>query len=145
MSIQNKYNEFGKKIVEKLRDENYKSYLKQNKLPREISLEEYYKLPRNNEYDPSLQKIDDERFEFINSLSNKQKAQLDKLILKTLDESAYNLLRTIEEDFFTKKSIGLTYEGKSLEEIYGEFLSGSFFGEYFLWIGKFSGYGGYQY
>ncbi len=144
MSIQEKYNTFGKKLVKKLRDENYNSYLEQNKLAKKISLREYYNLPRNDEYDVKLQKIDDERFEFINSLNDKQKEQLDKLILKTLDETAFNFLREIEEDFFDNESIGLIFQGNSIEDIYNEFLSGTFFGEYFLWLDKFSKYGNYQ-
>ncbi len=143
--MKNKYESFGKTLVKKLRDENYNSYLKQTDLARKISLKEYFDLPRNEEYDPKLQKIDDERFEFINGLNDKQKEQLDKLILKMLDETAFNFLREIEESYHFKESICLVFEGNSVGSIYNEFLSGTFFGEYFLWINQFSEYGEYQY
>ena len=143
--MENNYNKFGEKIVEKLRDENYLNYLKNSESARKLTLKEYYDLPRNENYDKKLQKIDDDRFEFINSLNNKQKEQLDKLILKTLDETSFNFLREIEDSFHYNESIGLIYQGKSIDDIYNYFLSGTFFGEYFLWIEKFSKYGEYQY
>lgn len=145
MSTQKDYENFGKILVKKLRDENYSNYLKQSNSARSITLNEYYSLPKNSEYDPKLQKIDDDRFEFMNSLNDKQKEQLDKLILKTLDEASFNFLREVEESFYDNKSIGLTYKGNLVEDIYNEFLSGTFFGEYFIWINKFSKYGEYQY
>lgn len=143
--MEKKHESLGKVIIKKLRDENYESYLDNNELARKITTKEYYKLPRNENYDKDLQKIEDERFEFINSLSDEQKKQLDRLILKVLDETSFNFLREIEENFHSKESIGLTYQGKSIEDIYNHFLSGTFFGEYFLWIEKFSKYDKYQY
>ena len=144
MSAQKKHDDFGRKIVEKLRDENYDNYLNQADSARKISLKEYHDLPKNEEYDPNLKKIEDERFEFINGLSDKQKEQLDKLILQTLDATAFNFLREIEEGLHDNKSIGLTFQGSSIAEIYNEFLSGTFFGEYFLWLEKFSKHGEFQ-
>ena len=143
--MEKKYNDFGKAIIEKLRDENFSNYLKSTELARKITKEDYYNLERNKNYDSNLQKIDDERFEFINSLDDNQKEQLDRLILKTLDATAFNFLREVEESFHFNESIGLIFKGKSIEDIYDEFLSGTFFGEYFLWINKFSKYGEYQY
>ncbi|WP_428743085.1 hypothetical protein [Tenacibaculum sp.] len=143
--MEKKYNDFGKIIIEKLRDENFFNYLKSIELARKITKEDYSNLERNKNYEPSLQKIDDERFEFINSLDDNQKEQLDKLILKTLDGTAFNFLREIEENFHFNESIGLIFKGKPIEDIYDEFLSGTFFGEYFLWVNKFSKYGEYQY
>ncbi len=145
MSVQKRHDDFGQKIVEKLRDENYSNYLKMADSIRKITLDDYNNLPKKEGYDPELQKIDDERFEFINGLSDQQKEQLDKLILMTLDATAFNFLREIEEGYFDNKSIGLLFQGGLLEEIYNEFLSGTFFGEYFLWIEKFSKYDKFQY
>ncbi len=145
MSIEGKYKKLGKILVEKLRDENFKNYLEQSNYAKSLSLKEYFDLPRNSEYDPELQKIDDERFEFLNSLNNKQTEQLDKLILKTLDESAFNFLREVEERLIDNKGLGLIFEGDSIEDVYEEFLSGTFFGEYFLWVTNYSKYGEYQY
>ncbi|WP_417786037.1 hypothetical protein [Tenacibaculum sp.] len=143
--MEKKYKKFGEIIIKKFRDENYANYLKSTEQARKITINEYYNLKRNENYDSNLQKIEDERFEFINSLSGTQKEQLDKLILKTLDDTAFNFLREIEEDFHFNESVGLIFKGKSIEDIYDEFLSGTFFGEYFLWINKFSKYGDFQY
>ena len=41
-------------------------------------------------------------------------------------------------------SIGLIYKGKEISSIYNEFLSGTFFGEYFLWAENYSLYGKVQ-
>lgn len=143
--MEEKYKKFGEIIIKKFRDENYANYLKSTEQARKITIKEYYNLKRNENYDSNLQKIEDERFEFINSLSDTQKEQLDKLILKTLDDTAFNFLREIEGDFHFNESIGLIFKGKSIEDIYDEFLSGTFFGEYFLWINKYSKYGDFQY
>lgn len=142
--MDNKNMDFAKKIVTKLRDEVYASYLSSSIEARNMSLKEYYELPRNVNYDKKLQKIDDDRFEFINGLSDFQKEQLDILILSILDQCAFNLLSEIEDDYHFEEGIGLTFKGKSLESIYDNLLSGTFFGEYFLWVEKFSEYGEYQ-
>ena len=73
-----------------------------------MTLEEYYQMHWNPNYDPESQKTDDERFEFLNSLKSKQLEQLDKLILSILDSTAFNFLREVEENLMEDKSIGLT-------------------------------------
>jgi len=57
---------------------------------------------------------------------------------------AFNFLREIEEGLCSEKSIGFIFEEKPIGELYDEFLSGTFFGEYFLWLEKFSIHGAYQ-
>jgi len=145
MSVKENYNKLGKILVKKLRDENYSNYIENINNAKSITREEYYKTPRNPNYDKEFQKIEDERFDFFCSLNDKQKEQLDKLILKMLDEVAFNILREIEEGHIMEDSISLTYNGKNIDEVYNEFLSGTFFGEYFLWIESFSKYGKFQY
>ena len=136
--------DFAKIIIKKLRDENFKCYLDLRNRASSMSLEEYYKLPRNPNYAPELQKIDDERFELLNSLSETQKRALDKLMLNSLDSSAFNFLREIEENLNEEKSVGLTINGEKIEEYTKQLLSGTLFGEYFIWCEKFSDFGEFQ-
>ena len=136
--------ELGEIIIKKLRDENFESFLAQRKQAESITLEEYKKLPKNPNYAPELQKIDDERFELLNSLNENQKQILDKLILNILDSTAFNILREIEENLDNENGIGLTINRKKIEEINQDFLSGTLFGEYFLWCQNFSKFGEYQ-
>ncbi len=145
MKTKDKYNSLGKLIVKKLRDETYDNYKKEIDNSKSLSVEEYYQLPRNIEYDKNLQNIEDERFEFFKSLNEKQKEQLDKLILKTLDETAFNILREIEDGHSLGESISLKFNNTSIDDVYDEFLSGTFYGEYFLWLKSFSDFGEYQY
>ena len=140
----NNIEDFAKIIIKKLRDENFKYYLDLKKRAGSMSLEEYYKLPRNPNYVPELQKIDDERFEFLNSLDETQKKALDKLMLNSLDSTAFNFLREIEENLNKEKSIGLTINGKKIEEYTKQLLSGTLFGEYFIWCENFSDFGEFQ-
>lgn len=142
--MNNLHKSFAKLIVKEFRDKNYANYLKNAQFSRSITLDEYSNLPKNEDYDKELQKTDDNRFEFINSLNEKQKKQLDLLILKTLDEVAFNFLKEVDQDYHFKEKLGLTFKGKNIDNIYNDFLSGSFFGEYFLWLEKFSKFGKYQ-
>jgi hypothetical protein len=78
-------------------------------------------------------------------LTDTQKEQLDRLILKILDETAFGFLREVEEsELMNSRTIGFTYEGEDIEGIRDEFLSGTYFGEYFLWVKNFSKYGDVQ-
>ena len=140
-----KLEKFAEILMQKLRDENYEFYLNQKDFSRSISIEEYYQKPRNPNYDPESQKLNDERFDFLNSLSSKQIQQLDKLILSTLDSTAFNFLREVEEKLFTDKSIGLIIESQNIEQLTKELLSGTLFGEYFIWCERKSKFGKYQY
>ena len=137
-------NEFGKKIVTKLRDENFEYYLSLREKADSMSIKEYYNLPRNPNYAPELQKIDDDRFELLNSLNEFQKQTLDKLILNILDFTSFNFLREVEENLDEDKSLGLTINGNKIEENTNHLLSGTLFGEYFLWCENLSKYGEYQ-
>ncbi|MBE7659943.1 hypothetical protein [Tenacibaculum finnmarkense] len=138
------YSNFGKKIVEKLRDENYRNYKKILDYSKSITVRDYKELPKNPNIDREIQENIDNNFIFLNSLDSFQTEQLSKLILKTLDETAFSFLREIEEGLIDNDSIGLTYKGKKIENIYNEFLSGTFFGEYFLWVEEYSSYGKFQ-
>ena len=109
-----------------------------------MTLEAYNNLPKNPNIDKNIQKNIDDNFKFLNSLNLFQKEQLNKLILKTLDETAFIFLREIEEGLIDDDSIGLIYKGKEISSIYNEFLSGTFFGEYFLWAENYSLYGKVQ-
>ncbi len=131
-------------VVNKLRDENYSFYLKSKESANKMTVEEYDNLTKNPNYDPELQKIDDERFYFFNSLDEEQKSVLDRLILSILDATAFNFLREIEENLYTNESITLKAKGADITEINKEFLSGTLFGEYFMWIEEHSKYGKYQ-
>lgn len=144
MEHSDKYKKLGKILTQKLRDENYQAYLERKEYAKSISIEEYKQLPRNQNRDPEFQKLDDERFEFLNSLNSKQLETLDKLILNLIDDTAFNFLREIEENLNEKERIGMTIEGEKVETISSEFLSGTMFGEYFLWIEENSKYGKYQ-
>ena len=144
MEFSDKYKKLGQILTQKLRDENYEAYLERKKYARSMSIEEYKELPRNPKYAPEMQNLDDERFEFLNSLDEKQLKVLDRMVLNLLDDTAFNFLREIEENLDEAKSIGLTIDGEKVEKITREFLSGTIFGEYFLWIEKNSKYGKFQ-
>ncbi len=139
------YVDFGRLIVKKLRDEVYNNYKINTKEINDLNTEDYYENQKNREYDEKYRKIDDERFEFIKGLNKEQKIQLDKIILKTLDEVAFNFLREVEEGYNLGNSISLKFKEKEVDDIHKEFSSGTFFGEYFVWLKLFSDFGEYQY
>ncbi|MFK7972086.1 MAG: hypothetical protein AB8F95_17085 [Bacteroidia bacterium] len=144
MEISFKYKKLGQILIQKLRDENYELYLERKEHTRSISHEEYKRSQISQHASPELQKLYDERFEFLKSLSEEQLRVLDKLVLHLLDSTAFNFLREIEENLDEDKSIGLTIDGENIEKTAEEFLSGTMFGEYFLWIEKNSKYGDFQ-
>ncbi|NND77804.1 MAG: hypothetical protein HKN39_06440 [Flavobacteriales bacterium] len=144
MEFSDKYKKLGQILSQKLRDENYKAYLERKEYAKSMSLEEYKQLPRNSNYAPGFQKLDDERFEFLNSLNEGQLEILDRMMLSLLDNTAFNFLREIEEYLDEDESIGITIDGVNVEKITQEFLSGTMFGEYFLWIENYSKYGKFQ-
>ena len=145
MEFSKNYKEIGEIIVKKLRDENFEYYIKNRDFGKSMSEKEYSELSRNPNLAPELQQLKDERFDFFNSLNEKQIGILNKLILNILDSTAFNFLIEIEENLDYNKSIGLTINGEKIEEIIPEFLSGTLFGEYFLWIEKNSKFGVFQY
>ncbi|MEZ4933960.1 MAG: hypothetical protein R2788_17780 [Saprospiraceae bacterium] len=144
MEFSDKYKKLGQILSQKLRDENYEAYLERKEYAKSMTLKEYKQLPRNPNYAPEFQKLDDERFEFLNSLNAEQIKILDRMMLSILDNTAFNLLREIEENLDEDESIGLTIDGVNVEKIAQEFLSGTMFGEYFLWVEKYSNYGKFQ-
>lgn len=144
MEFSKNYKNLGEIIVQKLRDENFESFLESKTFAKSLSIEEYYKLPRNPNYDKEQQKLDDERFDFLNSLNEKQSEVLNKLIINILDSTAFNFLREVEENLDKDKSIGLTINGNKVESFSNELLSGTLFGEYFLWLEDNSKYGAFQ-
>ncbi len=144
MSKSEKHIKLAKTLINKLRDENFSYYLESTEKAAKLSQEEYDNIEKNPDYDKELQKIDDERFYFLSSLDTKQKETLNKLILHIIDSTAFNFLREIEENHHFKNSIGLTINNTNLEDVYNEFLSGTFFGEYMLWIDEYSNYDGFQ-
>lgn len=140
-----KYKQLGQILVQKLRDETYEIYLEKKAKAKSMTVEEYYQLSRNPHYSPDLQKLDDERFEFLNGLNQEQLGVLDRLILYNLDLTAFIFLKEVEENLFKDKSIGLTINGSKVEEISREFLGGYLFSEYLLWLEKYSKYGKKQF
>ena len=144
MGFSKNHEELGEIIVQKLRDENFEQFLESSNYAKSISADAYYKLPRNPNYDPEQQKLDDDRFDFLNSLNEKQSEVLSKMILNILDSTAFNFLREIEENLDEDESIGLTINGDKVENISDELLSGTLFGEYFLWLEENSKYGKFQ-
>lgn len=144
MEFSKNYKEIGEIIVKKLRDENFEYYIKNRDFGKSMSEKEYSELSRNPNLAPELQQLKDERFDFFNSLNEKQIGILNRLILNILDSTAFNFLREIEENLDYNKSIGLTVNGEKIEEIMPEFLSGTLFGEYFLWTEKNSKFGRFQ-
>lgn len=65
---------------------------------KSMTSEEYYKLPRNPHLDKEIQKLNDERFDFYNSLNEKQIEALNKIVLNVIDSTAFNFLRELEEN-----------------------------------------------
>ena len=144
MDFSKDYKELGEIIVKKLRDENFEYYEKNRDFGKSMSEKEYSELPRNPNLSPEFQKLEDERFEFFNGLNERQIEILNRLVLNILDSTAFNFLREIEENLNDSKSLGLTINGHQVENITTEFLSGTLFGEYFLWTEKNSKFGEFQ-
>ncbi|WP_298537954.1 hypothetical protein [uncultured Algibacter sp.] len=144
MEFSKDYKELGEIIVKKLRDENFEYYKKNRDFGKSMSEKEYSELSKNPNLAPELQQLKDERFEFFNRLNEKQTETLNRLVLNILDSTAFNFLREIEENLDDNKSIGLTINGKKVENITSELLSGTLFGEYFLWTEKNSKFGEFQ-
>ena len=142
MKFSKDYKDLAEIIVSKFRDENFKNYLEYKEYCLNTSKEEFEKRFKNMAAE--LAAIEKERFEFYNSLSTEQIDSLDKLILKSFDAAAFNVLREIEENLDEPKSIGLTINGKPVEHINNEFWSGTCFDEYFMWLEQKSNYGKYQ-
>ncbi|WP_269236813.1 hypothetical protein [Flavobacterium flavigenum] len=144
MEFSENYIELGEIVVKKMRDENFENYIKIRDYGKSMSIKQYSELPRNLNLAPEFQKLNDERFDFFNSLSEMQTETLNRIILNILDSSSFNFLREIEENLEENNSIGLTINGEKVENITTEFLSGTLFGEYFLWIEKNSKFGKFQ-
>lgn len=131
-------------VVSKLRDENYAGYLHLKNQACSVSPNDHFSDHTNSLTDDHLQKLHMERLNFIRSLNEEQLLALDKLVLNMLDNTAFNFLREIEENLHSDNSLGLTIANEKVETIQSEFLSGSLFGEYFLWIKEHSKYGTFQ-
>jgi len=144
MEFSKNYVELGEIIVKKMRDENFENYIRIRDYGNSMSLKQYSELPKNPNLAPELQKLNDERFEFFSSLNEMQTEILNQIILNILDSSSFNFLREIEENLEDNNSIGLTINGEKVENITTEFLSGTLFGEYFLWTEKNSKFGEFQ-
>lgn len=144
MDFSNNYNALGKILVQKLRDENYEYYLQMKEQAQSKTSEEYYNEPRNTNLDNVTQSLMDERFDLLNSLESKHIKTLDRLILNILDSTAFNMLREVEENLHEDKSLGLSINGEPVETLQMELLSGTLFGEYFLWLEKNSKHGEFQ-
>jgi hypothetical protein len=144
MKFSTNYIELGEIIVKKMRDENFENYIRLRDYGKSMSTKQYSELIKNPNLAPELQKLKDERFEFFNSLNERQTEILNRIILNLLDFSSFSFLKEIEENLEENNSIGLTINGEKVENISSEFLSGTLFGEYFLWIEKNSKYGEFQ-
>lgn len=138
------HKEFAEIIVRKLRDENFEYFKENMDFAQKMSSEEYAKIARNPNLNPELQKLEDERFDFLNRLSKSDSEVLSRLILNLLDSTTFNFLREIEENLGEESSIGMTINGQNIENITNEFLSGTLFGEYFLWLDQYSKNGRFQ-
>jgi hypothetical protein len=144
MEFSKNYVDLSEIIVKKMRDENFENYIRLRDYGKSMSLKQYSELPKNPNLAPDLQRLNDERFEFFSSLNEMQTEILNRIILNILDSSSFNFLREIEENLEENNSIGLTINGEKVENITTEFLSGTLFGEYFLWTEKNSKFGEFQ-
>jgi hypothetical protein len=144
MEFSKDYKELGEIIVKKLRDENFEYYAQNRDFGKSMTEKEYSELQRNPNLAPEFQELKDERFEFFNGLNERQTEILNRIVLNILDSAAFNFLREIEENLDDNKSIGLTINGQKIENITTELLSGTLFGEYFLWAQKNSKFGEFQ-
>lgn len=144
MESSKNYNDLAEIIIKKLRDENFQYYMQNRDFGKSMNEKEYSELPKNPNLAIELQELRDERFEFFNGLTQKQTEILNRIILNILDSTAFNFLKEIEENLCENESIGLTINGQKVDNIMSELISGSFFGEYFVWTEKISKYGEFQ-
>lgn len=128
----------GRFLVNGLREEPLGIYfaLKENALKNAIPshFSEELKSERLREY------------ELFKSLDEKQLMLLDTLMKSIIDNTAFSILREIQEamdECVGKEKIKLTIDGQKSTSL--DLLSGTLFGEYLLWVDKFSKYGEVKY
>lgn len=134
----------GKTIISKLRDENFKSIQELLEYTRNLSLEEYRNIPRNQNLAPELQEAEDSKMEFLVGLNSEQSKQLEKFVLSIIDNSNFILLRAAEESQIQNEGIGITYDGIPASDFSSELISGTLFGEYFSWLESHSELGKFE-
>lgn len=130
---------FGRAVTKIFRNDIFEDYILER---------DRYKNPNfistiNPNLDESLKSIIIEKANFYTSLSDEQIEVLNKIILGTIDNIAFNVLRALDENDIDESGILLTVENKDVRDL-PMIGNGNLSGEYFDWIDRFSKYGKYQ-
>lgn len=97
--------------------------------------------------DEQLRQTEIERKKLLDSLTPDQIRTLDKLLLSTIDNFAFCLLREFQENKnarYHSDSFDIVINGKTTLQMEKDLISGNLFGDYFTWIEQNSRYGGFQ-
>ncbi|WP_258100195.1 hypothetical protein [Marinoscillum pacificum] len=125
---------FGKFLIKGMREEPLEMYesIKKNALNGKA----------NKFLHPDLVQRANDLDSLVQSLNVTQLEQLDRLIKVIVDNAAFSTLREFQEaldECDGTEKIDLRIEGQKVTEL--DLLSGSLFGEYLLWVEKFSNFG----
>ncbi len=129
---------FGELVMAKCRDEIMDG---QNQF-KHLDYKSFEKLG-----DEQLKQTLIERKQLLDSLTPEQIKILDKIILSTVDNFAFCLLREFQErkdKSYNKDSFDIVINGKASFEMENDLVSGNLFGDYFTWVEKSSKYGPFQ-
>jgi|GEM_PF-2477972 len=133
---------FGRTITRIFRSDNYESYLTERNYHRSQGVEEL-----RNKLSPHLDSATKnlmlQKSTFYNSLTIEQIQVLDKLVLGILDNTAFNVMRALDENNINESGISLTIDNVYVREL-PLIGNGNLSGEYFDWVERFSKYGEFQ-
>ena len=133
---------FGRTITRLFRNEIFENYLTEKNYYRNIKIEEFKKNINPN-FDEQTRNLMLEKSVFYCSLTNEQIQTLDKIILGQLDSTAFNVMRSLDENNEEQTRIKLTINNLDARQL-PLIGNGNLSGEYFDWVERFSKYGEYQ-
>lgn len=133
---------FGRTITRLFRNEIFENYLSEKENYRITDIE-YFKNNLNPNFDELTKKTMLEKAIFYSTLTEDQLNTLDKIILGQIDNTAFNVLRGLDENKEEESGILLTVDHLDVRllPLIG---NGNLSGEYFDWVERFSKYGKFQ-
>jgi hypothetical protein len=133
---------FGRTITRLFRNEIFETYLKEKDYYKKIEIEEF-KININPNFDEQTRNLMLEKSAFYLSLTKEQIQTLDKIILGQLDSTAFNVMRSLDENNEEQTKIKLTVNNLDARQL-PLIGNGNLSGEYFDWVERFSKFGEYQ-
>ena len=139
--LHSKTENFGRAVVEAFREAQYDTFLEQKEHILKVGYNKYV-ADINPNISTDLKALMIERALFFTSLTDEQNKILDKIILNMLDFTAFNVMRTIEENNSGITDFSVLVDNQDATKL--PLIGGSLFGEYFDWVERFSKYGEFQ-